>query len=107
MNAMAHASNGQSLRIYLIRHAEAEGSTNGRLLGFTDPPLSSEGREQALWLAQELAGAHISAVYSSDLLRAKSTAEAIAEHLMRVEQLRLLLTVASVARLSATCSGCP
>ena len=66
------------LRLYLIRHGEVEGAANGRLLGRTDPPLSERGLEQASQLAEELSIAGLSAVYSSDLQRARVTAEAIA-----------------------------
>jgi broad specificity phosphatase PhoE len=52
----------------------------------TDPPLSEEGRGQARQTGEFLAGFPLSAVYSSPLLRARQTAEAIAEpHGLAVE----------------------
>ena len=66
------------LRLYLIRHGEVEGAA--RLLGRTDAALSTRGIEQAHQLAEALTGANLSAVYSSDLQRARVTAEVIAKH---------------------------
>jgi len=75
---MNEASDEERLRLYLIRHGEVEGAATGRLLGRTDPPLSERGLEQARRLAEELSIAGLSAVYSSDLQRARGTAEEIA-----------------------------
>jgi alpha-ribazole phosphatase len=68
----------QRLRLYLIRHGEVEGAADGRLLGRTDPPLSERGLEQSRELAELLSTLPISVVYSSDLQRARMTADAIA-----------------------------
>jgi len=76
---MNEMSNQERLRLYLIRHGEVEGAAAGRLLGRTDVPLSKRGVEQAHQLAEELSAARLAAVYSSDLLRARTTAEIIAE----------------------------
>jgi broad specificity phosphatase PhoE len=45
----------------------------------TDPPLSDEGREQAQRTGEFLAAFALDAVYSSPLLRARQTAEAVAK----------------------------
>ena len=66
------------LRLYLIRHAEVEGAASGRVYGRTDVPLSKKGIEQSRLLAGRLAAARLSALYSSDLSRAITTAEVIA-----------------------------
>jgi alpha-ribazole phosphatase len=66
------------LRLYLMRHGEVEGA--GRLLGRTDAALSTHGIEQAHQLAEVLTGTKLSVVYSSDLQRARVTAEIIAKH---------------------------
>jgi alpha-ribazole phosphatase len=63
----------------LIRHGEVEGAVAGKLLGFTDPALSDHGLEQAHQLAKNLTTTQLSAIYSSDLLRARQTADVIAE----------------------------
>lgn len=67
------------LRLYLLRHGEVENSAARKLLGYTDALLSEQGRKQALQLAERLASAGLSAVYSSDLKRALAMAEAVAE----------------------------
>ncbi|MBN2402474.1 MAG: histidine phosphatase family protein [Spirochaetes bacterium] len=67
-------------KIFLARHAKPVSQDNERrFLGQTDPPLSPEGILQAEHLANELSKYDISAVYSSDLLRASQTASIIAE----------------------------
>ncbi len=62
-------------RVLFIRHAETEMA--GRFCGHSDPDLNARGREQLRDLAQLLSDEHIDEVYSSDLRRATSTAEAI------------------------------
>jgi alpha-ribazole phosphatase len=80
--------NKDRLRLYLIRHGEVEGAADGVLLGRTDRPLSDRGVSQAHHVADELSKAQLTAVYSSDLLRASMTAEIIASrhHLQLTEQ---------------------
>ncbi|HEY8348138.1 MAG TPA: histidine phosphatase family protein [Symbiobacteriaceae bacterium] len=66
------------MRLYLIRHGEAEGNHEGRCLGWDPVPLTDRGRRQAQALARRLATVPLSGVYSSDLHRALETARAIA-----------------------------
>jgi alpha-ribazole phosphatase len=74
----AEAAHTQT-RIYLARHAEPEGAAGvHRFLGQLDPPLSAAGWRQAGELAQRLKGVSFRAIYSSDLQRSLSTAEAVA-----------------------------
>jgi broad specificity phosphatase PhoE len=63
-------------RILFIRHAETE--LAGRFCGHSDPDLNAQGRAQLMDLAQLLSAETIEEVYSSDLRRAQSTAQAIA-----------------------------
>jgi alpha-ribazole phosphatase len=63
-------------RVLFIRHAETEMA--GRFCGRSDPDLNAAGRAQTLSLVQQLSAEPIDAVYSSDLRRASSTAQAIA-----------------------------
>jgi alpha-ribazole phosphatase len=75
---MSEAHTTQRLRLYLIRHGEVEGAADGKLIGRTDAPLSERGLAQSRRLAEQLSAAPLSAIYSSDLKRAHSTAEVIA-----------------------------
>jgi alpha-ribazole phosphatase len=63
-------------RVLFIRHAETEMA--GRFCGHSDPDLNTQGQAQLAGLAQVLATETIGGVYSSDLRRAQSTAQAIA-----------------------------
>ncbi len=68
--------------LYLIRHGATENNRADppRLQGRrTDPPLSEEGRRQAQRTGEFLSACRLDGVYSSPLLRARQTAEAVAE----------------------------
>lgn len=65
-------------RVYLIRHGRPKLPGPGKwCIGRTDIPLSPEGRLQACRAGEYLKNKNISAVFSSPLLRAKETAEAL------------------------------
>lgn len=68
-------------RLLLVRHGETDWNADGRLQGQTDRPLSDFGRQQARRLADELAAEDIEAIYSSDLARARETAEIVGTRL--------------------------
>jgi alpha-ribazole phosphatase len=76
---MTQRNHDKRLRLYLIRHGEVEGAASGRLLGWTDTPLSNRGLEQSRELAETLSTGVLSAVYSSDLQRTRVMAESIAK----------------------------
>jgi broad specificity phosphatase PhoE len=61
-------------KLVLVRHGATEWSEAGRLTGWTDVPLSSKGREQALELRAQLAERSFDGIWSSDLCRASETA---------------------------------
>lgn len=65
-------------RVIAVRHGETAWNADARLQGQLDIALNDIGRRQARLLADALADAEISALYSSDLLRAAQTAQAIA-----------------------------
>ena len=67
--------------LLLVRHGETDWNAEGRLQGHTDRPLSDYGRRQARRLAEELEGEELEAIYSSDLARARETAEIVGEWL--------------------------
>ena len=76
---MNETTKQRRLRVYLIRHGELEGAAAGKLIGRTDTPLSKRGLEQSHQLAEGLSAAGLTSVYSSDLQRARITAQMIAE----------------------------
>ena len=67
--------------LLLVRHGETDWNADGRLQGHTDRPLSDFGRRQAQQLAEELEAESLEAIYSSDLARARETAEIVGERL--------------------------
>jgi 2,3-bisphosphoglycerate-dependent phosphoglycerate mutase len=67
--------------LLLVRHGETDWNAEGRLQGHTDRPLNEYGRAQAEKLARQLEGDGIAAIYASDLVRARETAEILARRL--------------------------
>jgi probable phosphoglycerate mutase len=62
-------------QLLLLRHGESTWNAEGRWQGQADPPLSPLGREQAGDAAERLGGAGFSSLVTSDLLRARETAD--------------------------------
>lgn len=67
------------LKIYLVRHGATIWNAEQRIQGHTDVPLNETGLEQSRRIAQRLKDQKIDAVWSSDLTRARVTAEILAE----------------------------
>lgn len=65
--------------LILVRHGETLHNVNRITQGWSDSELSERGREQVLRLAERLKQMHPTALYSSTLGRAMSTARAIAD----------------------------
>jgi probable phosphoglycerate mutase len=64
-------------RILAIRHGETAWNVGNRIQGQLDVPLNDVGRWQAGRLGAALADESISVIYTSDLARARATAEAL------------------------------
>ena len=64
--------------VYLARHGQTAYNLEGRFQGQQEIPLDDTGRAQALELADRAADYGFLALWSSPLLRARETAEAIA-----------------------------
>ncbi len=67
--------------LLLARHGETDWNSERRWQGHADQPLNEAGRAQARELAETLVGRPIDAIYTSDLSRARETAEIIAARL--------------------------
>ena len=70
-----------SATLFLVRHGETDWNAAGRWQGQTDVPLNARGREQAIEVAVRLRAEGIASMASSDLLRARATAELMAAEL--------------------------
>lgn len=78
-------------RFYIVRHGESESNVTRNLAGHTDVKLTTNGKKQAKKRANDLRHISFSAVFSSDLLRAKETAEILAlEHQIAIETQEVL-----------------
>jgi 2,3-bisphosphoglycerate-dependent phosphoglycerate mutase len=71
-------STTESTRVLLVRHGQSQGNAERRFGGHSPTPLSELGRRQAEATARALASEGVTAIYSSDLLRAAQTAEPLA-----------------------------
>ena len=65
-----------SSTIYIVRHAEKAATAPG---GSSDVPLTTAGEERAIVLKNELAGKHITEVFSTNYNRTRSTAKPTAD----------------------------
>lgn len=64
--------------LFLVRHAQSTWNAERRIQGQLDPPLSTLGLEQARLVGRRLGSLRWEAIYSSDLRRARQTADSIA-----------------------------
>lgn len=77
--------------VFIVRHGETEWNMKRLIQGQKDSALTELGINQAKELAKELQKIKFDLVFSSDLLRAKKTAEIIVtEHNLAVETTELL-----------------
>jgi len=78
----------EATRICLVRHGETNWNAQQRIQGQIDIGLNAAGLAQAAAAARWLVGQPVVALYSSDLLRARQTAESIATTLKLLPILR-------------------
>ena len=70
------------MQLYFVRHGESDANLQHVISNRESPfHLSQQGREQAGRLAEELKGIPFTAIYASPVLRARETAEILAEAL--------------------------
>jgi probable phosphoglycerate mutase len=62
---------------YIVRHGETEWNVKRLMQGQKDSPLTEKGLNQAKQIREKFKHIHFNKVFSSDLLRAKRTAEII------------------------------
>lgn len=68
---------GAVMRLWVIRHGESENNRDRIWTGQSDTPLTEKGRSDAERVKPLLDGVKFDRVYSSDLKRAKSTADIV------------------------------
>lgn len=67
------------LQVYLVRHGETEWNAVRRIQGQSDSPLTAKGEQQAHWVGKRMSHEGITHVITSDLGRARHTAQIIAD----------------------------
>lgn len=65
------------MKLYILRHGETEWNREDRVQGRMDSPLTEKGLEDIASMAEELSVIPIDICYTSDLPRAKKTAEGL------------------------------
>jgi broad specificity phosphatase PhoE len=68
------------MRLLIVRHGATANNAEARYTGQSDVPLSPLGTRQVEAVGRALASVRLDAIIASDLVRARSTAEAIARH---------------------------
>ena len=63
------------MKVFLIRHGESENNLKGLWTGWFDSPLTEKGKQDALMAKDIIDRVKFDKVYSSDLIRAKTTLE--------------------------------
>src|SRR5262249_12016305 len=71
--------------ITLIRHGETAWNASDRWQGHAHVPLNDDGKRQAALLGEHLVpiASEITGIYTSDLIRARQTAEIVAAHIIK------------------------
>lgn len=66
-------------KIYLIRHGQTDWNRAGKIQGMKDIPLNETGRAQARQMAEGMAHRPVARVFTSRLMRARETAQILAD----------------------------
>ena len=69
------------MKIYVARHGQTQLNVENRVCGSTDIPLTETGLLQAQQLADNAQGKGIEVIIASDMIRARQTAQAVADRL--------------------------
>lgn len=69
------------MKLYVARHGETVWNVRNVVCGRTDIPLTEKGLEQAKALAEQAAQTEIDTIWCSPLIRARQTAQAVADRL--------------------------
>ena len=81
----------RSCIFYIVRHGETDWNVKGIIQGQKNPKINKNGFKQALSLAKKLKKIKFNKVFSSDLIRAKRTADILAlDHKLAVVANKLL-----------------
>jgi broad specificity phosphatase PhoE len=78
------------MKIYLVRHGEAQDDIDGAYGGVADHPLTPRGEEQAREVGLSLDAQDITRIYTSPLRRAATTASIVAEVLGVTDKVRIV-----------------
>jgi len=65
------------MNLYMVRHGQTAASRENRFSGSSDPPLTAVGEAMAQAFAQAYASLKWDAIYSSPMLRARQTSDAL------------------------------
>jgi len=68
------------MRLLLVRHGVTHNNQQARYTGQSDVAISPQGKHQAILLAERLAQEPLDVIVASDLQRARTTAQIIAQH---------------------------
>lgn len=77
------------MNIYVVRHGQTDWNKKKILLGSTDKPLNSVGREQAAKLKNEFKNIKFDYYISSDLIRALETTQIISNNSLIIKNNKL------------------